>query len=125
MVVAGAQSALGKLLGFPLQGPWLRPALSASLLHDFSMPGDYLDLSSEPEERSLERNVAPSAHEPGSERSGGRRFVGIHFACCDVYSRVYINRQETAYVGHCPRCMRRVELRIGPGGTDARFFTAF
>jgi len=55
---------------------------------------------------------------------GGRPFVGIHFACCDVYARIYINRDASAYLGHCPRCARRVRLAIGPGGTDRRFFTA-
>jgi hypothetical protein len=53
-----------------------------------------------------------------------RRFVGVHFVCCDVYTRVYVNRDQTAYEGNCPKCARRVTLRIGPGGTDARFFTA-
>lgn len=52
------------------------------------------------------------------------RFLGVHFACCDVYSRVYVNRARTAYVGHCPRCAGRVEFAIGPGGTSARFFVA-
>jgi hypothetical protein len=37
---------------------------------------------------------------------------------------VYVNRDETAYDGNCPRCAKRVRLRIGPGGTNARFFTA-
>jgi hypothetical protein len=54
----------------------------------------------------------------------GRRFVGIHFTCCDVYTRIYVNRDATAYEGNCPKCARRVRLRIGPGGTSARFFTA-
>jgi hypothetical protein len=57
-------------------------------------------------------------------QSGGRRFVGVHFVCCDVYARVYINREESAYEGNCPRCAKRVRLRVGPGGTDARFFKA-
>jgi hypothetical protein len=60
---------------------------------------------------------------PRKERTE-RKFVGVHFACCDVYTRVYANRSETAYEGNCPRCARRVRLSIGPGGTDARFFTA-
>jgi hypothetical protein len=59
-----------------------------------------------------------------SVRHESSRFVGIHFVCCDVYSRVYANRERTAYVGHCPRCAKRVSLKIGPGGTDSRFFTA-
>ncbi len=52
----------------------------------------------------------------------GSRFLGIHFVCCDVYSRVYANREHTAYVGHCPRCAKRIQLQIGSGGTDSRFF---
>lgn len=56
--------------------------------------------------------------------SMARPFVGVRFACCEVYTRVYINRQRTAYVGYCPRCSKKVTLKIGPGGTDARFFTA-
>jgi hypothetical protein len=58
-----------------------------------------------------------------SPRESGR-FLGVHFACCDVYSRVYVNRARTAYVGHCPRCAGRVEFGIGPGGTSHRFFVA-
>jgi len=58
------------------------------------------------------------------EDNSRRRFVGIHFTCCDIYSRVYVNREETAYEGRCPRCLRQVTLKIGTGGTSARFFTA-
>jgi hypothetical protein len=86
------------------------------------MPGDYLDLSGEPAGQSREHR---GTSDDSAGKTGGRRFVGIHFMCCDVYSRVYVNRPETAYVGNCPRCMRRVELKIGPGGTDSRFFTAY
>ena len=36
--------------------------------------------------------------------------MGIQFACCGVYARVYVNRDETAYIGHCPKCSRRVRV---------------
>jgi len=78
------------------------------------MSGDHIDLSSEhPDSRP-------------SEQSAQRgRFLGIHFACCGVYARIYPNRNNTAYVGYCPRCSRRAEIKIGPGGADTRFFTAY
>ena len=53
-----------------------------------------------------------------------RRFVGIQFSCCGFYSRVYISRDLSAYVGHCPGCARQVRLEIAPEGTQRRFFTA-
>lgn len=55
----------------------------------------------------------------------GRNFVGIHFACCDVYSRIYLAADRAAYQGNCPRCAKPVLIRVGPGGTDSRFFTAY
>jgi len=54
----------------------------------------------------------------------GRPWVGIRFDCCGAYTRVYRNLEGTAYQGRCPRCGRAVTLRVGEGGTSARFFVA-
>ena len=82
------------------------------------MKGKQLDLTS-PVSQS-----AGNAGKPGKESPGQRPFLGVHFACCDVYSRVYLNRAKTLYLGNCPHCARQVRFQVGPGGTETRFFTA-
>jgi hypothetical protein len=59
-----------------------------------------------------------------AEDKSGRPFVGIHFECCNIYSRIYINKMKTAYVGWCPKCGAKIEISIDPNGTDDRFFSA-
>lgn len=58
------------------------------------------------------------------EDSKQRPFLGVHFKCCSVYARIYLNAKGTAYVGWCPRCAKQVQIKVGPGGTKDRFFVA-
>lgn len=53
-----------------------------------------------------------------------RPFLGIMFDCCGVYARIYLKRDGSAYVGWCPRCLRKIEIKCGKGGTDQRIFRA-
>ena len=77
------------------------------------MVGENLDLSSE-----------PGGEQPKAPQRTLRWFLGVTFACCDIYCRIYVNQQETAYEGNCPKCRRPVRAKIGSGGTDQRFFVA-
>ena len=87
-----------------------RPGQTFSDLRQIPMKGENLDLSS------------GGTQGDGDSTSAPRRFLGIQFACFGVYTRVYVNRQATAYEGNCPKYGRAVRLGIGPDGTSSRFF---
>jgi hypothetical protein len=55
-----------------------------------------------------------------------KKFIGVTFKCCNVYTRIYLNRDGTAYEGICPRCYKkRVVVKVvEKGGTKERFFEA-
>ncbi|GMW02835.1 MAG: hypothetical protein AMXMBFR84_39710 [Candidatus Hydrogenedentota bacterium] len=55
-------------------------------------------------------------------RPSPRPFLGVRFNCCGVYSRIYLNRTGTAFAGHCPRCAAPLTIKVGPGGSDSKFW---
>ena len=61
---------------------------------------------------------------PETSSARDRKYLGVKFECCGAYQRIYVNRSGAAYEGRCPKCLRRVTVRIGEDGTDARFFLA-
>ncbi|MDQ8202567.1 hypothetical protein [Pelagicoccus sp. SDUM812003] len=54
----------------------------------------------------------------------GKKFLGVRFASCACYGRLYMNDAGTAYVGNCPRCNTPYQVRIGSNGTSSRMFIA-
>ena len=76
-------------------------------------PRDYkVELSTDASQREASNPATPTA----------RPYIGVRFACCDVYVRIYRSPDGKSYRGHCPRCARPVNFVVGPGGTDARTF---
>jgi len=57
-----------------------------------------------------------------AQSEAARPFIGVHFACCGVYRRVYREATDAEYVARCPLCARQMTFRVGPDGTNARTF---
>ncbi len=53
-----------------------------------------------------------------------RPFLGMYFKCCRVYSRLYLNKEQTAFVGWCPKCAAKAEIKVAPHGSSDKFFIA-
>jgi len=58
------------------------------------------------------------------KRKKGRPYLGIIFKCCNVYSRIYLNKDKTAFVGRCPKCGRKAVIKVSKDGVSDRFFIA-
>ncbi len=82
-------------------------------------PAFHLDMSGLDDSSGEQEAASPSG-----QSLANRPWVGVHFDCCSVYTRLYRSADGTVYRGVCPRCLRRVTLRVGPDGTSARFFVA-
>lgn len=59
------------------------------------------------------------------DKNETKKFLGVMFKCCNVYGRIYKNKEGTHYCGSCPKCMKPVKVKIGEGGTNQRFFEAY
>jgi hypothetical protein len=81
--------------------------------------GERLNLTSDPESAPSDATgpIAIPANGPSP-----RPYVAIHFVCCGVYTKIYQNKNGTAYHGACPKCCRPATIRISDDGTDDRFF---
>ena len=60
----------------------------------------------------------------GEEVRNPKPFIGMHFKCCNVYQRLYLNKAGTAFVGWCPKCAVKAEVKVSRDGAKTRFFTA-
>lgn len=56
--------------------------------------------------------------------SKGKPFLGVRYVNCQTYGRLYLNDDKSGYVGSCPRCGKRYQVRIGESGTNSRMFIA-
>ncbi len=75
--------------------------------------------------QDIDGTLRAATARPGSDaQPADRPWIGIHFQCCGVYTRVYRDSRATSYEGRCPKCAAKVSLRVGPDGVASRVFTA-
>ncbi|MCD6162515.1 MAG: hypothetical protein J7K40_08905 [candidate division Zixibacteria bacterium] len=53
-----------------------------------------------------------------------RPYIGVVFKCCNVYSRIYLSKNKTSFVGWCPKCGGKMVVEISPHGSKSKFFVA-
>lgn len=73
----------------------------------------------------LERNDLDKTSDNSLKKLKKRKFLGIFFACCSVYARIYTNDSGKFYEGRCPTCLRSLSIRIGRNGVKDRFFVSY
>ena len=78
-------------------------------------PDSEFDLTSDPDS-------SPEGKEEVDE--GGRRFLGVHFACCNAYGRAYRDTSGVYFQGRCPKCYSMIRFVVGSGGRSETFFRA-
>lgn len=76
----------------------------------------------DPRDYKVELSTGATPDVSDAQSSSSRPFIGVRFACCDVYTRIYRSEDGREYRGRCPRCGKPVHFAVGPGGTDARTF---
>ncbi len=62
--------------------------------------------------------------QPPSAGASPKPFLGVYFADCGVYGRLYRLQDGSAYQGKCPACGHNCRVRVGPSGSTQRFFIA-
>ena len=58
------------------------------------------------------------------DKDNNRPHLGIVFKCCRIYSRIYLNKNGDAFVGWCPKCAAKMEVKVSPIGSTSKFFFA-
>ncbi|UCE67711.1 MAG: hypothetical protein JSU85_06815 [Candidatus Zixiibacteriota bacterium] len=51
-----------------------------------------------------------------------KEFIGVIFKCCNKYSRIYLDEEKSSFLGWCPKCGAKMEIRLSPYGSTSRFF---
>jgi len=79
-------------------------------------------MAADPRDFKVELSSTGTAPAAGGGNAAKRPYLSVVFRCCGVYQRIYRSNDGATYSGRCPKCARPVQFKVGPGGTDERFF---
>lgn len=71
---------------------------------------------------SLHASPSRRPSEPVEQNPRGRPWLGVNFVCSGMYQRVYRDLNGDRYLARCPRCGKTITFKVGPGGSNQRFF---
>ena len=69
------------------------------------------------------RPAEPAAHPSGGQHAP-KPYLMIWFRCCETYGRIPKARDGSCYEGRCPKCLAKLTVPVGDGGTRRRMFEA-
>ena len=72
--------------------------------------------------RGGSRADTPFVNGNPAQDASARPYLRIYFACANQYVRVYRRPDQPCYLARCPQCGMTKTFRVGPGGTENRFF---
>lgn len=82
-------------------------------------PRDIVDIEGlRPASPTNERATGPASTNPT------RPFLMIWFRCCQTYGRLPKAADGACYEGRCPKCLAKLTVPVGAGGTSRRMFEA-
>ena len=98
---------------------------SSDYILDLRTPVAKTPAGSAPARKSKPAKTSGSGAGGTAVKQPQKPWLAVHWRCCYTYSRIYKNRDGTAYLGRCPACGKAVRANIGPGGVNNRFFQAY
>ena len=84
-------------------------------------PRDIVDIDGLRTQRTQQTGDAAGA---AGGASSSKPFLMIWFRCCATYGRLPKSPDGLSYVGRCPKCLAKLEVPVGEGGTNRRMFEA-
>lgn len=82
----------------------------------------------QPQDRLEVSSLQAASPSQASDASGAaptpKPFLMIWFRCCSTYARIPKSPDGLTYRGRCPKCLAKLEVPVGEGGTNRRMFEA-